>query len=124
MRNVGEWLSELGLSQYEPAFRENDIDAEVVIGLTADDLRELGVVSIGHRRRLLDAIAALKGIAAAAPLDRAPTSVVADGLAAPPEAERRQLTVMPFVARAPQPSGWATLPGAVACVPSCGCAGA
>ncbi len=94
MRNVDEWLSELGLSQYEAAFRENDIDAEVVIGLTADDLRELGVASIGHRRRLLDAIAVLKGIASAGPNDRASRPVAADGPGTPPEAERRQLTVM------------------------------
>ena len=94
MRDVNEWLSELGLSQYEPAFRENDIDAEVVIGLTADDLRELGVASIGHRRKLLDAIAALKGIATAAPANSAPTPVVADSPAVTPDAERRQLTVM------------------------------
>ena len=45
----------LGLEQYVPAFRANDIDAEVLRRLTADDLRELGITSIGHRRRLLDA---------------------------------------------------------------------
>ena len=57
--DIGNWLRGLGLAQYEPAFRDNDVDAEVLLRLTADDLRELGVTSIGHRRRLLDAIAAL-----------------------------------------------------------------
>ena len=57
--DIGNWLQGLGLAQYEPAFRDNDVDAEVLLRLTADDLRELGVTSIGHRRRLLDAIAAL-----------------------------------------------------------------
>jgi hypothetical protein len=57
--DIGNWLRGLGLAQYEPAFRDNDVDAEVLLRLTADDLRELGVTSIGHRRRLLDAIVAL-----------------------------------------------------------------
>ena len=57
--NVAEWLRRLGLEQYEPAFRDNDIDARVLPRLTVEDLRELGIGSIGHRRRLLDAIAAL-----------------------------------------------------------------
>jgi SAM domain (Sterile alpha motif) len=57
--DVSEWLRGLGLEQYAPAFRDNDIDGEVLRRLTAEDLRELGVASIGHRRRLVDAIAAL-----------------------------------------------------------------
>ncbi len=57
--DLDEWLRGLGLEQYAPAFRNNDIDGEVLLRLTAEDLRELGVASIGHRRRLLDAIAAL-----------------------------------------------------------------
>jgi hypothetical protein len=57
--DVAEWLRGLGLDQYVPAFRANDIDEEVLRRLTGEDLRELGVTSIGHRRRLLDAIAAL-----------------------------------------------------------------
>ena len=59
MREVAEWLKALALSHYEAAFREKKVDAEVFAGLTADDLRELGVSSIGHKRKLLDAIAAL-----------------------------------------------------------------
>src|SRR5499433_3052946 len=58
--NVAAWLSRLGLEQYEQAFRENDVDAEVLPELTAEDLIGLGVNSIGHRRKLLAAIAALR----------------------------------------------------------------
>src|SRR5438477_443316 len=57
--DIAAWLRDLGFAQYEGAFRDNDIDADVLRRLTADDLRELGVASIGHRRRLLDAIARL-----------------------------------------------------------------
>jgi hypothetical protein len=53
------WLRGLGLEQYEPAFRENDVDEDVLPRLTSEDLKELGVASIGHRRKLLDAIAKL-----------------------------------------------------------------
>ena len=57
--DVGRWLRNLGLGQYEQAFRDNDLDAGLLPTLTADDLRELGVASLGHRKRLLAAIAAL-----------------------------------------------------------------
>src|SRR5690242_21945732 len=57
--DIADWLRGLGLEQYAAAFRDNDIDGEILRRLTAEDLRELGVASIGHRRRLLDAIAAL-----------------------------------------------------------------
>jgi hypothetical protein len=56
--DIAAWLRGLGLDQYLPAFRANDIDGEVLRRLTAEDLRELGVASIGHRRRLLDAACA------------------------------------------------------------------
>jgi SAM domain (Sterile alpha motif) len=58
--DTAEWLRGLGLEQYANAFRENSIDAEVLCDLTAEDLKELGVGPIGHRRRLLTAIAALR----------------------------------------------------------------
>ena len=58
--DTAEWLRGLGLEQYANAFRENAIDAEVLRDLTAEDLKELGVGPIGHRRRLLTAIAALR----------------------------------------------------------------
>src|SRR6266478_8265923 len=86
--DLAEWLRGLGLEQYAPAFRDNDIDGEVLLRLTAEDLRELGVASIGHRRRLLDAIAALGAGDARPPPTEAPAP------AAPGAAERRQLTVM------------------------------
>jgi class 3 adenylate cyclase len=85
--DVSAWLRGLGLEHYAPAFRDNDIDAEILPELTADDLIGLGVTSIGHRRKLLAAIAALpEAVPAAAPL---PTE--AAGI---PAAERRQLTIM------------------------------
>src|SRR5499427_8519381 len=79
--DIAAWLQDLGLERYVSAFRDNEIDWEVLPKLTSEDLREIGVAAIGHRRKLLDAIAALGAKAPAA----AP---------APVEAERRQLTVM------------------------------
>src|SRR5512147_2164542 len=93
--DVAAWLCGLGLGQYEQAFRENDIDAEVLMDLTAEDLIGLGVASIGHRRKLLAAIAALRtaSISTTTPATIAPAAV--SGKASPAtEAERRQLTVM------------------------------
>src|SRR5207344_204193 len=57
--DVVVWLRSLGLGKYEAVFRENEIDETVLSGLTAEDLKELGVAALGHRRKLLDAIAAL-----------------------------------------------------------------
>jgi hypothetical protein len=58
--DITRWLAGLGLEQYQHAFRESDIDAAVLPELTGDDLTALGVTSIGHRRKLLAAIAALR----------------------------------------------------------------
>ena len=58
--DLGGWLRRLGLEQYEAAFRENEIDDTVLPSLTAEDLKDLGVGIVGHRRKLLDAIAALR----------------------------------------------------------------
>jgi len=69
--DVAEWLRTLGLEQYEPAFRANEIDGRVLPSLTAEDLKDLGVTLVGHRRRLLDAIAAL-GIPKAARAESPP----------------------------------------------------
>jgi len=57
--DIAAWLHRLGLEQYEQAFRDNDVDAEVLPELTAEDLIGLGVTSMGHRRKLLAAIAAI-----------------------------------------------------------------
>jgi class 3 adenylate cyclase/predicted ATPase len=58
--DIGAWLRGLNLEQYAGAFRENDIDSEVLPDLTADDLIAIGVTSVGHRRKLLAALAALR----------------------------------------------------------------
>ncbi len=81
--DVAAWLKGLGLERYAAAFRDNEIDWPVLQSLTADDLKEIGVAAVGHRRRLIEAIAALRPPAAPAP---APATF--EG------AERRQLTVM------------------------------
>ena len=61
--DVEAWLQSLGLERYVPSFRDNEIDWEVLPKLTSDDLREIGVAAVGHRRKLLDAIAALGALA-------------------------------------------------------------
>ncbi|MEZ2126833.1 MULTISPECIES: AAA family ATPase [unclassified Sinorhizobium] len=83
--DIGTWLRSLQLSQYEQAFRDNDISADILPELTAEDLIGLGVISIGHRRKLLAAIATLRGEGSAQ-----------GGTAEPVRAgaERRQLTVV------------------------------
>ncbi len=58
--DIPAWLRGLGLEQYEPAFLDNHITAAVLPRLTAEDLTDLGITSVGHRRILLDAIAALR----------------------------------------------------------------
>jgi len=80
--DLGDWLRSLGLEQYEASFRENAIDDSVLPSLTAEDLKDLGVVIVGHRRKLLNAIAALRADADAKDALFRNT------------AERRQLTVM------------------------------
>ena len=57
--DIAAWLRELGLERYEEAFRENEIDAEILPKLTAHDLKDIGVTTVGHRRKLLESIAAL-----------------------------------------------------------------
>ena len=94
--DVGVWLGNLGLGQYEAAFRDNEIDGAVLPKLTLDDLKDLGVAVVGHRRKIMSAIEELNiaSVARAAAMKprqtQAPSSVVAgsDG------AERRLITVM------------------------------
>ena len=94
------WLRSLGLGKYEAAFRENEIDETVLPNLTAEDLKELSVTALGHRRKLLDAIAALRNdaneptpsvmAAPARPSAATPTAApVAQAVG-----ERRHVTVM------------------------------
>src|SRR5277367_4712505 len=90
--DLAGWLRSLGLERYEAAFRDNEIDATVLPNLTAEDLKELGIAALGHRRKLLDAIAALRGQA-----DGGPTTALGPAAvdASPRDtAERRQVTVM------------------------------
>ena len=89
------WLRSLGLGKYEAVFRENDIDETVLPNLTAEDLKELGVASLGHRRKLLDAIAALRTDGnMQAPSADAATAASAPSISPEDRAERRQVTVM------------------------------
>jgi class 3 adenylate cyclase/tetratricopeptide (TPR) repeat protein len=95
--DIGAWLQTLGLERYERAFREHDIDEDVLRALTADDLIALGVASIGHRRKILAAVSDLvaRPDHGSAPPDGS-SQVAPSGLdkARSVEAERRQLTVM------------------------------
>jgi class 3 adenylate cyclase len=86
--DIAAWLHDLGLEQYEPAFRDNAIDAAVLPELTIEDLKDLGVNLAGHRRKLLAAIASLRG-GTGPELAAEATKVIGASTA-----ERRQITVM------------------------------
>ena len=88
--DIDGWLRGIGLAQYAEMFRANDIDGELLGRLTNDDLKDLGVTSFGHRKRLLEGIAALVAVPGA------PSSmpVAAKELKTQDTAERRQVTVM------------------------------
>jgi class 3 adenylate cyclase len=88
--DIDGWLRGIGLAQYAEIFRANDIDGELLGRLTNDDLKEVGIVSFGHRKKLLEAIAGL----VAAPEAPSSIPVAATELKAPEAAERRQVTVM------------------------------
>ena len=90
--DISAWLRGLGLERYEQAFRENAIDEAVLPKLTAEDLRELGVTAVGHRRFLLVAIAALRAETSRDTTERSVEPDCVRGKA--PEGEHRQLTVM------------------------------
>jgi class 3 adenylate cyclase len=91
--DVGAWLRGLGLERYEPAFRENEIDADVLSELTEAHLERLGL-PLGPRLKLLKAIAALRDDALPWPAAEQPAEPPAPVAGPPAEAERRQLTVM------------------------------
>jgi class 3 adenylate cyclase/predicted ATPase len=90
--NVPGWLRILGLEQYEAAFRDNAIDDSVLPKLTAEDLKDLGVTAVGHRRKLLEAIAELRCASKSEPALSEPCATVT--APAKDAAERRQITVM------------------------------
>ncbi len=96
--DVRDFLLKLDLAQYEPAFRDNLIDSRVLPKLTADDLKDLGVTIVGHRRLLLEAIAALRELnpssAPASDQDLGTTLAPSTEASSIVEAERRPLSVM------------------------------
>jgi class 3 adenylate cyclase/tetratricopeptide (TPR) repeat protein len=101
--DVAAWLKNLGLGQYEAAFRDNAIDGDLLPSLTAEDLKDLGVTIVGHRRKLLDAIAVLGAASTSSPPPAAagqPAILPAPAVSPRPqprsgaEAERRPITVM------------------------------
>src|SRR6516162_3363417 len=112
MQQVTDWLEKLGMSEYAQRFADNDIDFSILGDLTDQDLKDLGVASLGHRRKILRAIAELDRpeataappAAARAPLSGpAPRSPSPTPVTAPPQStpqpqeaagERRYLTVM------------------------------
>jgi class 3 adenylate cyclase/predicted ATPase len=88
--DIDSWLRGIGLDQYAEMFRANDIDIELLERLTNDDLKDIGVASFGHRKKLLEAIAAL----VAAPEARSPIPIAAMEPKTLDTAERRHVTVM------------------------------
>ncbi|MFL5284016.1 MAG: AAA family ATPase [Rhodopila sp.] len=97
--DVGDWLKSLSLEQYEATFRENAVTVALLPTLTADDLKDLGITLIGHRRQLLNAIAALRSEAVSAEPVAAVSSSAPTDPTKPPDtsettAERRPLSVM------------------------------
>ncbi len=93
--DVVVWLRGLGLGKYEAAFRENEIDETVLPSLTHENLKELGVTALGHRLKLLDAIAALSvDTSVKAPSADATMPSSALSVRSEDRAERRQITVL------------------------------
>jgi class 3 adenylate cyclase/predicted ATPase len=90
MQEITDWLQKLGLGQYAQRFAGNDISFGILPHLTDQDLKELGVASLGHRRQLLSAIAGLSGV------QKSTAQPSATEVAVTPRdtAERRQVTVM------------------------------
>jgi class 3 adenylate cyclase/predicted ATPase len=90
--DIGGWLRSLGLEQYEAVFRDNAISETVLPNVTAEDLKDLGIGIVGHRRMLLQAIAALRIDADAKTVSSAAGAAV--NTSRQDTAERRQVTVM------------------------------
>ncbi len=90
LMDIPGWLSELGLDRYVEDFEENAIDFETLELLTDDDLKELGIAALGHRKKLLAAIARLGDAAAPQPVPE----IASEAAVASPGGERRQVTVL------------------------------
>ncbi|MGB8632607.1 MAG: adenylate/guanylate cyclase domain-containing protein, partial [Xanthobacteraceae bacterium] len=93
MPQIANWLEQLDMQEYVQRFAENDIDFSILGELTDQDLEKIGVTSLGHRRKLLRAIADLQGVE-----KRSPTAAVVAAPTPAPRladtAERRQVTVL------------------------------
>jgi class 3 adenylate cyclase len=89
--DIGDWLRSLDLRRYEQAFRDHEIDEQILPSLTGEDLKEIGVGPVGHRRKLLEAIAALSAGKPSPSLQRSAPAAASDTHSS---AERRQLTIM------------------------------
>ena len=93
MQQIADWLEKLGLGQYVQRFAENDIKFAILPDLTDQDLKEIGVASLGHRRQLLRAITEMKIVDKGTPAPATATAALpASGKV--DTAERRQVTVM------------------------------
>jgi class 3 adenylate cyclase/predicted ATPase len=92
--DIEGWLRDLGLQQYVTAFRENNVEAEMLPRLTVEDLKDLGVISVGHRRKLLEAITDLRERSTPLSAPSAKVTKTTPNTLSPTCAERRQLTVM------------------------------
>ena len=94
--DVGVWLRSLGLGQYEATFRDNEIDSAVLPKLTVDDLKDLGVAIVGHRRKIMSAIEELNAdsVARTDAMKALPTQAALPVGASSSGAERRPITVM------------------------------
>ena len=94
--DVGVWLRSLGLGQYEATFRDNEIDGAVLPKLTVEDLKDLGVAVVGHRRKIMSAIEELNAefVARTDAMEALPTQAALPVSASPDGAERRPITIM------------------------------
>ena len=107
--DVAVWLRGLGLGQYESAFRENHVDAGLLSSLTIDDLKEIGIASLGHRGRILDAIAILR---APATLAETPTLLAGAMPSKPARAGgRAEANQSSCVSSRPPKPRWSTVGG-------------
>jgi class 3 adenylate cyclase len=94
MQQIADWLKRLGVEQYAHCFDENDVDFSILCDLNDQDLEKIGVVSLGHRRKLMRAITDLRNIEKNAPAAASPPAAAPAVPRSPDFAERRQVTVM------------------------------
>jgi hypothetical protein len=99
MQQVTDWPEQLGMPEYAQHFADNDIDFSILGDLTDQDLKDLGIASLSHRRKILRAIAkldrpeatvALPAAARAPPSEPAPPSPSPTRVATPPQTNPRR----------------------------------